>query len=1065
MRHSALFSVTAMALALVLLALASQSAPPSLASPGRPVTVSPRQPEEEETALRQLAEQYFRAYFREDVEGCMALFDPASQQYANMRRIIERVSARHERMELLSFRVLRVDPAAGRVDVAVRVRGFEADTGKFGSYFFGDGSLNAKLLCRKVDGAWKIRNHLKAAEDLIEPLVAAGTPEEQQAILRADPGLVNWELADLLLKYGNRVRNAGRRAAATRALRIAVRLAEDLQDYLVVCDASTALGAMAHDEGDYRGALKLHQRCLEICLRHGIERTESALVNIGMVSYAMGRHDEALEHARRAYEGFRIRGFTAGMSRAANKMGAALLALGDDARALHWFQESLRLKEEAGDRRGAAFTEVNIGLVYSTIQNFSEAQRRLGQAHDRFRALGFRSGMGETELFIGRAYLQQGEYDLALRHLQEARGLLEQANDRRLILDVDLETGAVYHRTDRADLALEHLRRVEMKARESDYRTRLADALGISAWVYWKQGEHGRALQVAAEVAALRAGMGDPKGESDARACAAMSLRALGRTGEAYREFLKAIEAAEATVARETGGEADQARTAHGVILPYAGMIELLVSQARLPEALAFAERAKARVIVHVLRSGGQRVTRAMTPQEREQEQSLEEDLAIPNRRLRDELQKEKQENARVAELNQQLGRARTALDDFRRAVYAQHPELRARRGEPPEWTREPAGREAVLKALRDLLPDARTALLVYALGEEWNCLFVVTRGPGAGAPQLRAYPLRLQGDLAKRVEAFRVSLADPNREVSPEARSLYADLLKPAERQLRGIRTLVVVPDGVLWELPFQALKPAADRYLIDERGVFYAPSLTALREMRQLARARGGGGPRKLLAFGDPALGPEAPLPARLARRGGEDRRALEPLPGARQEVAGLRRLYGPRQARAYLGVEAREERAKAEAGQCGVLHFATHGLLLNSSPLYSALVLAHAREGSREDGLLEAREIMDLELRADLAVLSACDTARGQIRDGEGVIGLAWAFFVAGCPTVVVSQWEVASESTSALMLAFHGNLRRGVGKSDALRHAALGVKRRAATSHPFHWAGFVVVGAGW
>jgi CHAT domain-containing protein len=122
------------------------------------------------------------------------------------------------------------------------------------------------------------------------------------------------------------------------------------------------------------------------------------------------------------------------------------------------------------------------------------------------------------------------------------------------------------------------------------------------------------------------------------------------------------------------------------------------------------------------------------------------------------------------------------------------------------------------------------------------------------------------------------------------------------------------------------------------------------------------------------------------------------LEPLPEAEQEVRALGQLYGTQHSKVYVGREAREDRVKTEAGQAGILHFATHGTLNNASPMYSHLVLAQG--DPNEDGLLEAWELVQLDLKADLAVLSACETARGRFGAGEGIIGLTWALFVAGC-----------------------------------------------------------------
>ena len=130
-----------------------------------------------------------------------------------------------------------------------------------------------------------------------------------------------------------------------------------------------------------------------------------------------------------------------------------------------------------------------------------------------------------------------------------------------------------------------------------------------------------------------------------------------------------------------------------------------------------------------------------------------------------------------------------------------------------------------------------------------------------------------------------------------------------------------------------------------------------------------------------------------------------------------------------------------------------------------MYSRIMLSRGEK--REDGMLEAWELMKLDLKAEMVVLSACQTARGRVGAGEGMIGMSWALFVAGSPTVVVSQWKVDSDRTSELMIEFHRNLvrngRRGaaMSKAEALRLAALKL-RHGRYSHPFYWAGFVLIG---
>jgi CHAT domain-containing protein len=247
--------------------------------------------------------------------------------------------------------------------------------------------------------------------------------------------------------------------------------------------------------------------------------------------------------------------------------------------------------------------------------------------------------------------------------------------------------------------------------------------------------------------------------------------------------------------------------------------------------------------------------------------------------------------------------------------------------------------------------------------------------------------------------------------------------------------------------------LRTKSGRHLVESTAVFFAPSLSMLRASntpRSFAER-----PR-LLAFGNATAGTERPP----LFRGGP----LAALPDAEREVREIAALYGTA-SRVLVKVDARESVAKKLASSHDVLHFATHAVIDDESPLFSSLVLAGSES---EDGLLEAREILELPLKANLAVLSACETARGSVHDGEGMVGLSWALMAAGCPVSVVSQWKVASASTSKLMVAFHRQLLASRGKpgatAEALRRAQLATLR-GEYGHPFYWAPFMLVGHQW
>jgi CHAT domain-containing protein len=184
------------------------------------------------------------------------------------------------------------------------------------------------------------------------------------------------------------------------------------------------------------------------------------------------------------------------------------------------------------------------------------------------------------------------------------------------------------------------------------------------------------------------------------------------------------------------------------------------------------------------------------------------------------------------------------------------------------------------------------------------------------------------------------------------------------------------------------------------------------------------------------------------------------LCPLPEAEAEVNSIASSFNPTHRRVLIGREATEKTFRSLASTYSTIHLATHGIIDNRQPLYSHLLLTKSEGDPENDGLLEAREIMNMNLQADLAVLSACETANGSINPGEGVVGMSWAFFVAGTRSMLVSQWKVNSQSTSQLMMNFYQP--KANNKAIALQQSALRLMKNLQYRHPFYWAGFVLIG---
>ncbi len=190
---------------------------------------------------------------------------------------------------------------------------------------------------------------------------------------------------------------------------------------------------------------------------------------------------------------------------------------------------------------------------------------------------------------------------------------------------------------------------------------------------------------------------------------------------------------------------------------------------------------------------------------------------------------------------------------------------------------------------------------------------------------------------------------------------------------------------------------------------------------------------------------------------------RGGIAALPGTQREADMLHNLYPS--AAIYTGANAQEATFKAEAGKYKYLHLASHAFFNDAAPLLSSVFLAappKSGAGSEEDGFLTARELLDMDLHADLIVLSACQTARGEKHSGEGIVGMTWALFVAGCPTQVLSQWSVDDAATALLMARFYRELKAGQAKGTALRTAERELRRNPKYAHPYYWAPFQLVG---
>jgi CHAT domain-containing protein len=380
-------------------------------------------------------------------------------------------------------------------------------------------------------------------------------------------------------------------------------------------------------------------------------------------------------------------------------------------------------------------------------------------------------------------------------------------------------------------------------------------------------------------------------------------------------------------------------------------------------------------------------------------------------------------------------------------------------------------------------------ALISFVIGVNASTALLVT-SHGLTVRPLKVTQDGLSGDIAELRRAFVPALGKVPPFSLKTAYGLYQELLAPFEGELAGVNNLIVVPNGVIDNLPLALLVTQAPRegaehsysdaaWLIHRMAVSEVPSPRALLSLRA-EREHRQAAPRPFLGIGDPsfsgAAGPKA-LQALTTgcQEGGaispDLLRALAPLPDSAHEVEAISARLGG--GVVLTGARATESGFRAQPlDQFAVLYFATHGVLPGELRCQGEPGLAlsppdHATASTDADGMLSASEIAELKLNADLVVLAACNTADMDNRFGGGSLeGLADAFFSAGARAVVASHWEVPSQATAKLMIDMfdHADRDTAGGLAQALRQSQLGLISQAATAHPFNWAAFTIIGDG-
>ncbi len=916
-----------------------------------------------------------------------------------------------------------------------------------------------------------------------------------------------------LEQKSNEARKAGEYDQAARFLRDALGVYGRLGDERSIAIVWGSLGVVHWTAGNIDSAAASYDRAL--AARRGIEDRilEGRTLNgLGSTSFQQGDFEKAADFYLQAAELRRATGDLGGLATSLTYLGNAYTQMGRLVDARESYEESYRLLETEG-------TSAQRFELLNSIANLNSDMGRLENANEAYeKALSIAIADGDlVKQMICRNNLAlnfaaEYRYSGAIEELKLVQGLLAESPDPEQSIAFHRNSGIIYLNMGELDLARDHFVIFLKASEETAAPLHQIEALINLGYLLQHLGDYERGLAYAERAAAVAAETGQPRLVREPEILRAQLLWLLGRSDESIASWERATK-----IDAEHGAAIDLAVDRMGVanVLATVGRTEeakRMFDEARAvveesgdgdlrlalcfglghafektapdsarhyyEKALGIIESTRAAIGGAEVRTGYLGGVRRYYYEEvaryyasRAKQNSGWSPLAFLTierakaRGLLDIIESSASagESAREAAVLDSIYRLTPDTPDYaarKRSLMDRYIELKRQRvgGSLGGFAR---GGVATIDEVRKALPK-RTVMLAYALGDSASLLWVVDRE----GHDLFELPGR--NAIRPDVERLRDSLSKPgagDAALRTAARRLYRTLVAPARERLEKARRIVVVPDGFLFEMPFETLltedvapdAPWKDLpYLSRLAPTVYAPSASvyvSLETSKAPERFA-----TEIVALGDPDFAE----PGAVASVRGPK---LERLPATRNEVLEITAPLDESRKVVLLGARANEADLKRALRERTprILHLATHGLVDALEPAQSSIALS-PDSSAGEDGFLHTLEILSLSLRCELVVLSACESARGKVSRGEGVVGLSRAFLASGARGTVASLWAVSDESTAILMKDFYARMlgkKRGAG--EALNDARFELMKRPEFSHPYFWSPFVVIGS--
>ncbi len=903
-----------------------------------------------------------------------------------------------------------------------------------------------------------------------------------------------------LRELGHTYNRLGQLRQARESFRQELELRQAIGDRQEIAATLAIMGVVYRRLGQLQQALESYQQALEIVRDLGDRMGEAlTLHNLGSAYWTMGEPLQALDYYNQALSLRRTIGDRHGEAATLASVGLVYRVLGDYQTALSFYGQALPLSRATGYRFAEVQTLHNLGAVYFQLGEFQRALEHYNQALSLRKAMGDRVGEASTLHNMAGVYGSLGEQKKALEYYRQSLSLSRATGNRRWEAASVAGLGLSSFRLGESQQALDYYGQALSLLRTMEDRYVEAVILQNMGLVYASLGQPERALDYYNQALKLDQAIEDRGSQANVLYSIARVERDRHHLNEAQIRIETALDLIE-SLRTKVGSEELRASYLASKQNYYELYVDLLMrmhqddpSKGYAGAALHASERARARSLLEMLAEVHADIRQGVDVTLLECERRLQRQLNTKAQRVT-QLLSGKHTEDRATAARKELETLLTQYRDVQAEIRVKSPRYAALTQPQP----------LNLKEIQQQVLDEDTLLLEYALSQERSFLWAVAKD------SLQAYELpgRAKIEAAAR-RAYELLTASHRRGGRRSAELALAELsqmvLGPVADQL-GEKRLLIVSDGALQYVPFAALPrpgirdqgsgisktaPASKGSpcplspvpcpLIVDHEIVSLPSASVLAVLRQeLVRREPAAETVAVLA--DPVFSqsderikkpeissPQSAIPEasdQLVRSGKAlGIESFERLAFSRQEAEAIIRLTSKDENLAALDFAASREMATSpHLSRYRIVHFATHGLFNSQHPELSGIVLSLVDEaGQPRDGFLRLHEIYNLNLGAELVVLSACRTALGKEVKGEGLIGLTRGFMYAGAPRVVASLWDVRDEATAELMKRFYREmLKENQRPAAALRAAQVSLWKEPRWRAPYYWAGFILQG---